>query len=126
MDDIVLACLVQCAVITTLVEVDEDDIGFIGIYMQEVTEEISNYYGIPEGIYVSQVIEDTGADEAGIKAGDVIVGLNGGSVKTTDSLQRLMKYYAVGDTMEITYMRNENGEYTEHTVTVTLGEKPEG
>ena len=110
----------------TLVEVDEDDIGFIGIYMQEVTEEISNYYGIPEGIYVSQVIEDTGADEAGIKAGDVIVGLNGGSVKTTDSLQRLMKYYAVGDTMEITYMRNENGEYTEHTVTVTLGEKPEG
>lgn len=110
----------------TLVEVDEDDIGFIGIYMQEVTEEVSDYYGIPVGIYVSKVVEDTGADDAGIKAGDVIVEVNGGSVRTVDSLQKLMKYYAVGDTVEITYMRNEDGEYTEHTVNVTLGEKPEG
>lgn len=108
----------------TLVEVDEDDIGFIGIYMQEVTEEVSDYYGIPVGIYVSKVVEDTGADDAGIKAGDVIVEVNGGSVRTVDSLQKLMKYYAVGDTVEITYMRNEEGEYTEHTVNVTLGEKP--
>ena len=33
---------------------------------------------------------------------------------------------AVGDTIDVTFMRNERGEYTEHTVSVTLGEKPEG
>ena len=110
----------------TLIEIDEDDMGFIGIYMQEVTDQISEYYGIPVGIYVSDVIEDTGADNAGITVGDVIVKINGNSVQTTDGLLKLMKYYAIGDTVDFTFMRNEGGEYVEHTVTVTLGEKPEG
>ncbi len=110
----------------TLVEIDEDDMGFIGIYMQEVTDQISEYYGLPVGIYVSEVIEDTGADEAGIVAGDVVVGINGNTVRTIDGLKNMMKYYAIGDDVEITFMRNEGGEYVEHTVTVTLGEKPEG
>ncbi len=65
----------------TLIEVDEDDVGYIGIYMQEVTQEISDYYNIPVGVYVSEVIEDTGADDAGILAGDVITGINGNTVK---------------------------------------------
>ena len=94
--------------------------------MQEVTDEISTYYGIPVGIYVSEVADDSGAKDAGIEAGDVIVNVNGNTVKTIDALQRLMKYYAVGDTIDVTFMRNERGEYTEHTVSVTLGEKPEG
>lgn len=110
----------------TLVEIDEDDMGFIGIYMQEVTEQISQYYGLPVGIYVTEVIEDTGADEAGIKSGDVIVGINGNTVRSIDSLMNTMKYYAIGDEIQITFMRNEDDEYVEHTVTVTLGEKPEG
>ncbi len=108
----------------TLIEIDEDDMGFIGIYMQEVTDEISQYYGIPVGIYVSDVIEDTGAYNAGIKTGDVIVNINGNTVKSIDALMKLMKYYAIGDDVDITFMRNEDGEYVEHTVTVTLGEKP--
>ena len=37
-----------------------------------------------------------------------------------------MNYYAVGDTVDITFMRSEEGEYVEHTVAVTLGDKPEG
>ncbi|MBP5554664.1 MAG: trypsin-like peptidase domain-containing protein [Lachnospiraceae bacterium] len=108
----------------TLIEVDEDDMGFIGIYMQEVTEQISKYYGIPVGIYVSEVVEGSGAENAGIIAGDVVVGVNGSNVKSIDSLMKLMKYYAIGDNVDITFMRNEGGEYVEHTVTVTLGEKP--
>ncbi len=108
----------------TLVEVDEDDMGFIGIYMQEVTEQISKYYGIPVGIYVSEVVEDSGAENAGIIAGDVVVNVNGTTVKSIDSLMKIMKYYAIGDEVDITFMRNEGGKYVEHTVTVTLGEKP--
>lgn len=110
----------------TLIEVDEDDVGYIGIYMQEVTQEISDYYNIPVGVYVSEVIEDTGADDAGILAGDVITGINGNTVKSIDGLKKMMNYYAVGDTVDITFMRSEEGEYVEHTVAVTLGEKPEG
>ncbi|MBO4608780.1 MAG: trypsin-like peptidase domain-containing protein [Lachnospiraceae bacterium] len=110
----------------TLIEVDEENIGYIGIYMQEVTPQISEYYGIPVGIYVSEVAEGGGAEAAGIKNGDIIVGFQGLTVTSNDSLTRVMKYYAVGDEVEVTFMRNEDGEYVEHTVTVTLGEKPRG
>ena len=108
----------------TLIEVDKDDMGYIGIYMQEVTPEISAYYGIPQGIYVSEVAEGGGAEKAGIKNGDIITGFQGSAITSNDSLTRLMKYYAKGDEVEVTFVRNENGEYVEHTVTVTLGEKP--
>lgn len=109
----------------TLIEVDENDLGYIGIYLQEVTPEISAYYGIPEGIFVSEVAEGGGAEAAGIQNGDIIVGFQGSRVTTDAALKKLMKYYAVGDEVEVTFMRNEDGEYVEHTVNVTLGTRPE-
>ncbi|MBP5701358.1 MAG: PDZ domain-containing protein, partial [Lachnospiraceae bacterium] len=109
----------------TLIEVNEDDIGYIGIYLQEVTPEISAYYGIPEGIFVSEVAEGGGAEAAGIQNGDIIVGFQGSRVTTDAALKKMIKYYAVGDDVEVTFMREEDGEYVEHTVTVTLGGKPE-
>lgn len=108
----------------TLFEIDEDSMGYLGIYMQEVSPEISAYYGIPVGIYVSEIVEGGGAEAAGLRNGDVITKFEGASVSTNYTLSKLMKYYAVGDEVEVTFMRNEDGEYVEHTVTVTLGEKP--
>ena len=108
----------------TLIEVDEENSGYIGIYMQEVTAEISSYYNMPVGVYVSDIAPGGGAEEAGIRVGDIITGFQGSTVTTNDSLKRLIKYYAIGDEVEVTFMRNDDGEYVEHTVTVTLGEKP--
>ena len=108
----------------TLIEVDEDDMGYIGIYMQVVTPEISEFYGIPEGIYVSEIAEGGGAEAAGLNNGDIIIKIQGLSVTNNESLTRIMKYYAIGDEVEVTFLRNEDGEYVEHTVNVTLGEKP--
>ena len=108
----------------TLIEVEEDKLGYLGIYMQDVTPQLSTYYGMPEGIYVSEVAEGGGAEAAGIKNGDIIVGFQGSTVTSGSSLSKLMKYYAIGDQVEVTYMRNEDGEYVKHTVTLTLGEKP--
>ena len=108
----------------TLVMVDEDDMGYIGIYMQEVTAEISEYYKMPQGVYVSDLARGGGAEAAGIRVGDIIVGIEGNRAVTTDALKRLLRYYAVGDEIDVTFMRNEDGEYVEHTLTVTLGEKP--
>ena len=110
----------------TMVLVDEDDMGYIGIYMQEVTPEISRYYNMPQGIYISEIVKGGGAEEAGLKVGDIITGFAGVTVDSNDSLKNIMKYYAVGDEVEITYMRSNDGEYKEHTTTVTLGEKPKG
>ena len=108
----------------TLIEVDEDDMGYVGIYMQEVTPEIAGYYNMPQGIYITGLVENGGAEKAGLMVGDIITGLEGNSITTNDSLKNILKYYAVGDEVEITFMRNSGGKYVEDHVTVTLGKKP--
>ena len=108
----------------TLVMVDEDDMGYIGIYMQEVTSEIASYYNMPQGVYVAELVPGGGAEKAGIQVGDIIVGIDGNRAITNDGMKRLLRYYAVGDDVDITFMRNVDGEYVEQTVTVTLGNKP--
>ena len=108
----------------TLIEVDEDDMGYIGIYMQEVTPEIASYYNMPKGIYITGLIENGGAEKAGLEVGDIITGFEGNAVTTNESLKNILKYYAVGDKVEVTFMRNEGRSYVEKQATVTLGKKP--
>lgn len=105
-------------------KVDEDEMGYIGINYQNVTSQLSQYYGMPEGVYVTNVYEGSGAEAAGIMKGDIITDFDGNSVSSYSDLSKVMQYYKVGDTVSITVQRPQNGEYTEVTLTLTLGEKP--
>ncbi len=93
----------------TRVKVSEAEQGYIGIRGADVSEEDSEVYHIPVGIYVSTVYENTGASEAGLKAGDVIIGLNGDELLTMASLQTELQYYSAGDVVTLTIQRS-NGE----------------
>ena len=57
--------------------VDEANRGYLGISCINVTADMANAYGMPEGVYVAQVYTGTGADEAGLVKGDIIVGFAG-------------------------------------------------
>ena len=70
------------------------------------------------------VIKGGAAEEAGLQSGDVITKFAGEKISSYDDLQSVIKYYAVGTTVEITYQRQENGEYKEYKVDLTLGDKP--
>ena len=98
--------------------------GYLGISYQEVTDDIANMFGMPKGVYVASVYEGSGADAAGIKKGDVIVKFDGESIDSFNDLQDILQYFAVGDTANVTVMRSENGEYVEHELQITLGERP--
>ncbi|MDF7801450.1 DegQ family serine endoprotease [Pontiellaceae bacterium B1224] len=54
----------------------------LGVYIQDVNEELANSFGLDErgGILISQIIEDSAAEEAGLQGGDIIVELNGKKV----------------------------------------------
>ena len=108
----------------TKIPINEEDIGYIGITLQEVTESLSQRFNIPVGIYVVDVIKGGAAEEAGLQSGDVITKFAGEKISSYDDLQSVIKYYAVGTTVEITYQRQENGEYKEYKVDLTLGDKP--
>lgn len=105
-------------------KVDESEMGYLGITYQNVTDQIVQMYGMPKGVYVVSVAEGSGAEAAGIVKGDVITKFDGSKISSYDDLQSVLQYYAVGDTVKVTVMRPENGEYVERELTLTLGQRP--
>ncbi len=105
-------------------KVAESDMGYLGISPQDVTEQIAQMYGMPKGVYVASVSEDSGAEAAGMMKGDVITKFDGTRISSHAELRKLLEYYAAGDTVKVTVMRPQNGEYVEHELSLTLGEKP--
>ncbi len=106
-------------------KVAEEERGFLGISGISVTSEVSSTYGMPEGVYIAQVYENTAAEAAGLKKGDIITEFDGIKISSMDELQRQLEYYAKGDTVEITVMTIGSGGYKEKTVDITLGNKVE-
>ena len=105
---------------TTLTMVDEADRGSIGITVTTVPESVTEAYGIPTGVYVSDVPAGSNAEAAGLRRGDVITALDGRSVTDVSQLQTLLQYYSAGQTVTLTVQSIENNAYTEKTITTTL------
>lgn len=99
------------------------DSGYLGLYPVTVTSDVMAQYGMPEGVFVSRVDDGTPAADAGILRGDVIVRFDGNKLTTADGLRDILEYYAAGETVDVTVMRNRNGEYEEVILQVTLGSR---
>ncbi|MBP2071070.1 S1C family serine protease [Thermoanaerobacterium butyriciformans] len=78
----------------------------MGVSVQEVTQQDAAQYNIPVGLYIAQVQQGSGADEAGLQAGDVITAVDGTKVQTFDALQSIISKHKVGDTITVTFWRN--------------------
>ena len=99
-----------------------DNHGVLGITGRTVSDEASQYYGIPEGVLVSEVTEGGAAEDAGIKEKSIITEFDGKRVRSIDELVSRLEYYEPGEEVEVTLEVADGGEYKEKTVTVTLGE----
>jgi serine protease Do len=97
--------------------------GFLGISGTDVTDDAANRYGMPQGAYVADVIEGSGAQMAGILKGDIITSVDGEKITSMTALQEKLEYYEAGTTIDVVINRQNNGEYIEQTVTVTLGKR---
>ena len=99
-----------------------DNHGVLGITGMTVSDEASQYYGVPDGVLVSEVTEGGAADKAGIKSKSIITEFDGKRVRSIDELVSCLEYYEPGEEVEVT-LEVANGEsYKEKKVTVTLGE----
>ncbi|MFC1812887.1 DegQ family serine endoprotease [Thermodesulfobacteriota bacterium] len=81
--------------------------GWLGVAIQDVTEEMSEYYGLKsrKGAMVAQVFEDDPADQAGIKPGDIIIEVEGEKISSSRDLTRIIAGIGVGDTAKIIVLR---------------------
>ncbi|MFQ8703412.1 MAG: S1C family serine protease [Eisenbergiella sp.] len=101
-------------------KVNEEERGYLGISCINVTSDLSANFNMPEGIFVAEVYEGTGAERAGLVRGDIITEFDGITVKNQNELTARMEYYKVGETVEITIMQGSPNGYQPKKVTVTL------
>ena len=106
-------------------KVDSSEASYLGINPLDLSAEVTAMFDMPEGVFVSSVSTGEAADNAGIRKGDIITGFDGQTVTGSDDLNDKMKYYAAGETVDITIARAQNGQYVEQTVQVTLGSRPD-
>ena len=108
----------------TKTKVSEAEQGYLGFQGVDVSDESAKMYNMPTGVYISDVVKNGGAQQAGLTKGSVITGLEGTTISDMNSLKEQLQYYRVGDKVKVTVqVPGNNGEYTEKTVEVTLGSK---
>ena len=79
----------------------------LGISVDELSPQLSEYFGAKEGVLVTTVRDNSNASRAGVKAGDVIVSLNGGTVTTAVDLRRRAERLEGGDEFTLAIVRDK-------------------
>ena len=86
----------------------------IGIVAGSVSSEAMALYGLPRGVYVSDVNEGSDAKEQGLREGDVILEVNGIAVASVAEVNAIKGDLQVGDTIDLTVYRE--GETFDMTI----------
>lgn len=110
---------------TTKVEVGEEEQGYLGIQIQNIDASMAKLYGMPEGVYVYKITEDSAAANSELKEKDIITKFDGETVRNYADLTKLLTYYKEGTTVNLTVQRLENGEYVEKEIPITLNARPQ-
>jgi len=96
----------------------------LGIEIQDLNEEIGSYFGASngEGVLVWRVHENSPAEKAGLKAGDVIVEVEGHDIDDTGELREEMAEHDGGESVAITWLRQ--GKSMSASLTLEEGDSP--
>jgi serine protease Do len=101
-------------VIKDFKEFGEVQRGYLGVEIQDIDNKIAEEKGLsrPQGILVRSVNDNSAAEDAGVKKGDVIIKIDGITVNSVSSLQELVGTKRPGDHAKITLLRdNKEKEY---------------
>jgi S1-C subfamily serine protease len=103
---------------------------FLGISYQPLTPAIATQLGVTlkEGAVLMTVEPGTPADQAGLKAGDIITSIDGKQLVGESALGQILNGHKPGDkiTLQVVTPTSTGGNGQPHDVQVTLGERPAG
>ncbi|MHB8095655.1 MAG: PDZ domain-containing protein [Candidatus Aminicenantales bacterium] len=88
---------------------------YIGVYLEELNRDLSQYFGVPEGtgLLVNKLTEGGPADKAGVKVGDVIVKASGKRVETVNELSGVVQDGKKGDKIKLEVLRDKKSRVIE-------------
>jgi serine protease Do len=94
--------------------------GFLGVTLQDLTEDLKTQFGASRGALVAAVAADGPASRGGLKGGDVIVRVNGAAVADTRHLQRAVNRLAPGREVALEVLRSGRSQ----VLRIKLGVRP--
>jgi Do/DeqQ family serine protease len=96
------------SVMQQLIKYGEVKRGVLGVNIQTLTPDIAESLGLSktQGALVSQVVDGSAAEKAGIKAGDVITAINGKPVKDAAALRNSIGMLRIGEKVDVTLVRD--------------------
>lgn len=97
--------------------------GYLGVYLQDITEDIKEGLGLATlaGVLISEVVDNTPAQKSGLKNGDVVIEFDGTEVRDVQSFRIKVAATPVGKTVKMKILRDGK----EKEINVKLGELPE-
>jgi len=93
--------------------------GRLGATLMPITDQLADYFGVKEGLLVTAVAADTPASRAALKAGDVLMAVNGTTVERASDVGRALRDVPAGGKIELRVMRDRK----ELTLNTTLPER---
>ena len=96
--------------------------GMLGVESESLTPQLAAYFGVKDGVLVRSVIENSPAEKAGIKAGDVIVKVNDTKVTSPREITSVLRSLRSRGSFPVVVMRK--GQETTLTVTVEDNSTP--
>ena len=79
--------------------------GFLGVKAKNLNEQLAEYFEVEYGVLIEKIIDDSPAEQAGLKAGDVILEIEKKKIEDYEDLIRTVNYYDPGNTISLKYSR---------------------
>lgn len=102
---------------TTLIEKGSIERGFLGVGIQDVTENLSSLYNGRNGAVLVNIDKDGAAAKAGLKIWDLVIAINNKTISSASELKNTIGSFSPNEVINITYIRNKK----EYTTKVRLG-----
>lgn len=110
-------------ILSRLIEGKKILYGWLGVTVQDLDEKLAQYFGVPDkkGVLVADVLENSPAEKAGMKEGDVIRQFDTGTINNVRELLGIVGRAEIGKKVKVTVIR----EKKELTLNVEIGERPQ-
>lgn len=99
---------------------EKPDHGFMGVQLDDLNDQLMKYFEVDSGVLIEEITEDSGADKAGLEAGDVITKINKTEIASAGEVIDFMKNTKPEDEVKVYFTRKGKDKSKK----VTLGEAP--
>lgn len=79
--------------------------GFLGVTLESLGEQLAEYFQVKEGVLITDVEEDSPAEKAGLKAGDVILSINDKEMTSPSDVSTIVRKQKEGDKLDLLISR---------------------